>query len=98
MYSHNFRKNCVKSTQLMLNYTVTRFNEISFKREYISRLILGAEYSYISTVWKNEKFTVTEKKIRQINSLVTSLGSSKLISRIFLVNRILIFRSSLVRK
>ena len=26
------------------------------------------------TVWKNEKFTVTEKKNRQIKSLVISLG------------------------
>ena len=27
------------------------------------------------TLWKNEKFTVTEKKFRQINSLVTSLAT-----------------------
>ena len=29
--------------------------------------------AYTGTVWKNEKFTVTHKKFRQINSLVFSL-------------------------
>ena len=38
--------------------------------------------NYYCTVWKNEKFTVTEKKFRQINSLVTSLVE-KLFSRNF---------------
>ena len=36
----------------------------------------------ISTEWKNEKFSLTEKKIREINSLVTSLVKT-LLSRKF---------------
>ena len=39
----------------------------------------------VCTVWKNEKFTLTEKIFRQINSLVTSLVKNVhvLISRNF---------------
>ena len=45
------------------------FSKIIAFTKFLSKLCEKSEF----TVWKNEKFTVTEKKFRQINSIVTSL-------------------------
>ena len=56
----------MKSTDLVLNSTVNRFDGIFFKLMQNCRI-------QICTVWKNEKFSLTKKIFRQINSLVTYL-------------------------
>ena len=67
--SHSFGKNLVKVTVLLNKLLKSWFDEIFLRWERISR------FSTQCIVWKNGKFTVTEKFFRQINFLVTSLVS-----------------------
>ena len=55
------------------------FSKIIAFTKFLSKLCEKSEF----TVWKNEKFTVTEKKFRQINSLVTSFDTVLAIKEIF---------------
>ena len=60
--SHFFDKNFVKLTFLLKKILKSRFDEKMF----------GSEFFH-TVVWKNEKFSLTEKTFRQINYLVISL-------------------------
>ena len=73
--SHIFVKNFVKVTVLLNKLLKSWFDEIIFRWERIS---------LFSTlwVWKNEKFSLTQKIFRQISSLVTYLVK-QLLSRNF---------------
>ena len=49
---------------------------------FFSLLQTAANITYTEKVWKDEKFAVTQRKIRQINSLVFTLVKT-LLSRYF---------------
>ena len=51
--------------------------------EKIFREINSSAASSVYTLWKNEKFSLTGKKFREIVSLVTSFLVKTLFSRIF---------------
>ena len=74
IYSHSFlAKNFVKVIPLLRSLLSSWFDEIFIRWEWISVISKVCNRSSHCTVWKNEKFSLTEKKFRQIIYLVISI-------------------------
>ena len=75
-HQKNISSNQLFSNFFSKNVAFTKFLPKNVRKNFCNF------HSVFFTVWKNEKFTVTNKKFRQINSLVLSLVKT-LLSRNF---------------